>query len=326
MHICISYGIIPKIKLIKICMRNFDLNLVKVLCALIEHKNTRIASEALEISQPAISRALGRLRIIFDDELFIRTQTGLEPTPRALEIGSHLPKALDQLMLSLEDSMPFKPEEQTETITIAANDFVASWLAPLLVKKVFVQAPNVKINIVSWDSNSVANLQSGKVQIAINYFPLALPKNLVQRKIGTDDFVLAMRKSHPLDVDIATVEHLQQYPIATILIADWNDSKDFAGERLVDAGYNVNTKLRSTSINVILRTLESSDMIFPCSKYLVPYFGSNFRAIPLQKIDIFPSCEICVAMANNVRNTPMTQWLQSIIRETLDEVLCSSLQ
>lgn len=78
-------------------MKQLDLNLIRVFLVLLETKNTRIAGNKLALSQPAVSKALGRLREYFDDELFTRVHSGLKPTPRALELGERLPMIMESL-------------------------------------------------------------------------------------------------------------------------------------------------------------------------------------------------------------------------------------
>ena len=70
-----------------------DLNLLRILDALLEERSATRAGERLGLSQSAVSHALNRLRHALNDELFVRSSDGLEPTPRALQIGPRCGRA-----------------------------------------------------------------------------------------------------------------------------------------------------------------------------------------------------------------------------------------
>jgi DNA-binding transcriptional LysR family regulator len=75
-------------------MNNLDLNLLRVFDAILRERNVLRASEAINLSPSAVSHALSRMRAFFDDELFVRTVTGMEPTARALEMAPLVRDAL----------------------------------------------------------------------------------------------------------------------------------------------------------------------------------------------------------------------------------------
>ena len=82
-------------------LRQADLNLLVVFTALAEERNVTRAASRLLLSQPAVSRALQRLREMFHDDLLIRTPSGYEPTPKGKrllqELSTMLPR-LDRLL------------------------------------------------------------------------------------------------------------------------------------------------------------------------------------------------------------------------------------
>lgn len=92
-------------------LRQLDMNLLLVLKVLLEECNTRRAAEILNLSQPAISRALGRLREHFNDELFVRSRYGLTPTAKAIEIKVGLLPAIESLEQALSPQESFNPSQ-----------------------------------------------------------------------------------------------------------------------------------------------------------------------------------------------------------------------
>src|SRR3954468_22247205 len=110
-----------------------DLNLLRVLDALLDERNVTRAGDRLGLSQSAVSHALGRLRLLLDDELFVRRSTGMEPTPRALEIGPAVHTALLQMQAALAPA-GFDPATTERRFTIAAGPYGCAVLIPQVVR------------------------------------------------------------------------------------------------------------------------------------------------------------------------------------------------
>jgi len=88
-------------------LRNVDLNLLTVFDAVIRDGNLTRAAERIGMSQPAMSAALGRLRLLFGDELFTRTGHGMKPTPRALQFAGPVRQILDLVVMTLPETSRF---------------------------------------------------------------------------------------------------------------------------------------------------------------------------------------------------------------------------
>ncbi|MFA0011889.1 LysR family transcriptional regulator [Vibrio lentus] len=301
-------------------MSQLDLNLLKVLRVLIEVKNTRKASELLHISQPAVSRALSRLRDYFEDELFVRTAHGLAPTSKALEIGARLPTALDNLMFAIEGDDEFDPAQINEKVSIAINGFLAQWLAPKLIKSIVNAAPNIELHITNWEANTPSQITQGNIDIGVNYFPLNLSKQLVQQKMGTDSFVVVTRKNHPLAAKDITAEHFITYPIASQLIPSWNEVSNLTTEALRPFAIVPKVQLRSSHLNIILDTMLVTDLLFPCSKSLAVHLPSEFKYFPINDEITIPGGDFATVVSNQARRHPLQQWLNETIKK------CSSAE
>lgn len=299
-------------------MSQLDLNLLKVLRALLEVKNTRKAAYLLHLSQPAVSRCLSRLRDYFDDELFIRGSHGLEPTSKALEIGARLPAAMDMLMEAVSGGDNFDPNFYHGKVTLALNAFLAQWLAPPLIKSIVKQAPNIELHITNWESSTPALLVEGQVQVGVNYFPLDISKQLVQRRLGSEDFVVVCRKNHPLNGPAIKPEHFECYAIASLLIPSWNELRNHTAELLKHFNITPKIQLRSSHLNIILDSIEGTDLIFPCSELLAATLDENkFKILTIDPV-LFGTGSlgnIAIVVANKSRRHPLNEWLQQCITE-----------
>lgn len=302
-------------------MKQLDLNLLKVLRTLLEVKNTRKTGEILCLSQPAVSRALSRLRDHFDDELFIRSSHGLEPTAKAEEIGARLPAAMDLLMEVIEGGKDFDPSLYHGKVILAINGFIAHWLAPPLIRRIVQEAPNIEIHITNWDATTPEMICEGQVQLGVNYFPLALSKQLVQKKMGSEEFVVLCRNDHPLNVPLIKPEHFEHYPIASQLIPNWNDVKEHVGVALKPFGIPPKIQLRSSHLNIILNALDYTDMLLPCSKLLALTVADKYRAMPIDKKLLQPNGDFALVLANKSRRHPLNVWLRICVEDCVQEAI-----
>ena len=102
----------------------FDLNLLIVFDAVMQERSVTRAGSRLGLSQPAVSHALGRLRHMLKDELFVRTPEGMAPTPRAEQLAEPLRRALNDMQLALEPKV-FDPSEADRQFVVALNNYAA---------------------------------------------------------------------------------------------------------------------------------------------------------------------------------------------------------
>src|SRR5215831_13669927 len=123
-----------------------DLNLLRVFDAVMEERSVLRASQKINLSQSAVSHSLARLRELLDDELFIRTTAGMQPTARAIAMAPLVRDALRSLESAI-DSPKFEPATSTKRFTIAANDFTTMVIAPHLLRILKAEAPAIDLAI-----------------------------------------------------------------------------------------------------------------------------------------------------------------------------------
>lgn len=306
-------------------MTQLDLNLLKVLRVLLDVKNTRKAAYQLGISQPAVSRSLGRLREHFSDELFIRCAYGLEPTSKAEEIGLHLPAIMDQLSEVVAGNSEFFPQDFHGRFTIAINGFISQWIAPQLISLLSQKAPNAELNILNWENSTPELILDGSVDLGINYFPQQLSKQLVQNKIARDEFIFICRTGHPIDTNILEPHHFERYPLAQHVIPNWNDNANITVQTLKLFNINAKVQLRSNQLNTILQAIQSTDMLFPCSKFSANLLGDEYRQLKIASIFPTPSSDIALIVANKRRRHPLNLWFQNEVTQSITSVTSSRL-
>src|SRR5262245_58434475 len=144
-------------------LRQFDLNLLVALDALLTERNVTRAGERLYLSQPAMSGILARLRLLFNDELLVRVGRHLEPTALASELARPVRECVQQIEDLLSTQRAFSPETEARTFVIAASDYVVLLLLGLLVQRLTTAAPNISVRFVSLESSGADRLAMGEI-------------------------------------------------------------------------------------------------------------------------------------------------------------------
>ncbi len=129
-------------------MATFDLNLLRVLDALLREGSTVAAGRRVGLSQPAVSAALGRLRDALGDPLFVRRGPRLEATDYALSLAVPLREHLDSLQRLLSGPERFDPATAAASFRISGSDFFGEFLMPALTLTLLREAPGVRVHFV----------------------------------------------------------------------------------------------------------------------------------------------------------------------------------
>ncbi|HLK26146.1 MAG TPA: LysR family transcriptional regulator [Caulobacteraceae bacterium] len=156
-------------------LSGLDLNLLRVFDALAEERSVTRAGARLGLSQSAVSHALGRLRLMLDDPLFVRGPDGMRPTARALEIAPRLRQGLAQLQEALSPTA-FNPAATNRRFVIAAGAYAGAILMPEVLSLVRAEAPAAELRVHTVERTLGEDLESGRVDLAIGAFGRASPR------------------------------------------------------------------------------------------------------------------------------------------------------
>lgn len=192
---------------------SLDLNLLRVFDAVMEERSVLRASYRVFLSQSAVSHSLARLREMLDDELFIRTATGMQPTARATAMAPLIREALKSLEAAIE-LQKFEPSVSTKKFTIAASDFTTMVVAPRLLQILNVEAPHVDIVIRPVTRIDLAEqIDLGRIDAAIGTFSAA-PRRFNSSLLFEYDDVLITNSSRQHSK--ITTETLTQLSIVVV--------------------------------------------------------------------------------------------------------------
>jgi DNA-binding transcriptional LysR family regulator len=190
-----------------------DLNLLRVFDAIMEERSVLRASQKVFLSQSAVSHSLARLREMLDDELFVRTAGGMQPTARALAMAPLVREALKTLEAAIGPPK-FDPASSTRRFTIAANDFTTMIVAPHLLRIFNAEAPHIDIVIRPVTRIDLAEqIDLGRIDAAIGTFSDA-PQRFRSNLLFEYDDVLIANASCKLGA--MTIEQLSGLSIVVV--------------------------------------------------------------------------------------------------------------
>lgn len=175
-----------------------DLNLFVVFDVIYREGNLTRASEALHLSQPAVSHALSRLRERFDDPLFERSGKKMLPTPLAKAIIERVREGLGNLESTLSDGLVFDPAIAERTFTIAMRDVLEAKALPEIAAHLQAIAPHINIRSVQMSRRDIESaLIRGTIDFAADVL-IPVSRHVHHALIGSEDLSVMMTKDHSL--------------------------------------------------------------------------------------------------------------------------------
>ncbi|MEN5093801.1 LysR family transcriptional regulator [Pseudomonas protegens] len=193
----------------KLNVQRLDLNLLRVFDALMQEQNLSRAAVRLNLSQPAVSNALARLRRHLDEPLFLRTARGMQPTSRAQSLHIAVRQALHLLQQGLDPTAAFDPAAADPLFTLSMNDYAQARLLPALSQRLQQVAPKVRLAVRSDSADSLAAwLCAGMLDLAVDYLYFDNP-DLCYQPLLEEQLVVIGRAGHPAftpELDLAAYQ------------------------------------------------------------------------------------------------------------------------
>lgn len=181
----------------KLNLRSVDLNLLIVFDALMESSKLSLAAEHLGMSQPAVSAALQRLRATFKDDLFIRSRSGMLPTPRAQALHPDIREALQLVRRAMASQAAFDPALAERSFTILGDAFFESAMVGSLLNRLTESAPGIRIETASiTQSDPLQSLRSLNADLLLDYDKLSSPQ-IMAEQFGEETLVVIAAREHP---------------------------------------------------------------------------------------------------------------------------------
>lgn len=258
-------------------LAGIDLNLLVVLEALLAEASVTRAARRVGLSQPATSHALGRLRALLGDALFVRTPQGLRTTPRAEELRAPLAAALEAVRRTLAGPAPFDPRTSTRTFTLACADLAAFVLLPPLLARLAEAGPEVNVVLRPVAVADVARqLGDGELDLFLGTADRAFDA-LHAQPLFRERFLTLVRKGHPatrrrLDLDaFCAVPHL--------LVAPRGTPGSYVDTRLAELGRSRRVVLTLPQFLVAPHVVAATDLAWVAPERMVKSYSGSLPVV-----------------------------------------------
>lgn len=193
-------------------LRTVDLNLLTVFDAVMQEQNITRAAQSLGMSQPAVSNAVARLKLMFNDELFVRYGRGIQPTARAYQLFASVRQALQLVQNELPGS-GFEPLSSERVFHLCVCSPLDNYLTSIIYNKVEAIAPNINLIFKSClNQNTEHQLRYQETEFVLGYEEFRRPEFSCV-PLFKDEMVLVASKNHPringplLESDVYNEQH-----------------------------------------------------------------------------------------------------------------------
>lgn len=293
-----------------------DLNLLVHLQALLEEGSVAGAAKRMSVTQPAMSRALDRLRALFEDPLLVRGGRGMLTTARADSLRGPLDRVLGAARRLVEPP-EFTPAQLRARLRLGVTDYSALLLLPSLICRLRREAPALELCVEGWGSGSPIRLERGELDLALHAVE-EMPAGVYRRRLFSDRYCCIVRTSHPLARGGLTLERYLELPHAAVAGGANGDSKDPVVEALRQSGHERPTALRLASLQAAPAIVAASDLALTLPRRLAERFaasgGIEIHELPLAVAPF----GLHLVWHERSHHDPLHTWLRELLRGMFD--------
>ncbi len=300
-------------------IKNKDLNLLLLFKVLYEEQNLSSAAVRLNLSQPALSHKLNKLRHEFADPLFVRAARGLTPTPKAISLSAEILPLVSSLEGFYQHQSGTDFLTQADRLVIYSTDYIESLLLPKLLSVLAEHAPQVQL-VMRHTQGTLPKqqLERGDCDLAVAGFYRDLPESFYQQKLQTEDFVVLMRSEHPLAQHRLSLDtYCQARHIVTTLTGDLDGLVD---QELAKSGLKRRVCAGLSGFLSPAHVVAKNDLLLTCltsvadiAQQAMPDLRVKACPLPL------PQVQISQIWHSRTQDDPLRRWLRQQIHQLLTQ-------
>ena len=266
-------------------LESLDLNLLLSLHWILTERNITAAASKIGVSQPAASRALSRLREIFEDPLLVRAGNEMAPTRMGEKLQPVVAHAVERCRDVLKITDTFDPASQSGQFRVACVDYVGVLVAAAWAKAICPTAPDLELDVINPSLEVSRELVSGKIDLIIlpDLALLNLPASLdidqfVRRKILSQRYMCAVRKKHPIAKQKLTLKQFLSHD--HVLVTPEGARTGIVDRMLSEKGKTRKIAYRTSSFLLALPIVKRTDCIITAPESLLQLEAENFQISP----------------------------------------------
>lgn len=297
--------------------RQLDLNLLRVLCAIYRSGSVTEAGRQLALSQPATSNALARLRAFFEDDLFVRSARGLNPTRKAQRIVPAVIAQLNTLEFTVMSSERFEASGSSIHWRLSLSDLGEMMFLPLLAQAFRDQSPRSQVSNVSVDAlQAGAALDAHDIDLAIGILSPS-HKSIASEQLFQERFVAITTSGwRPDKYHNGASLSVRQLAAASLAVA--SPAETFHGSvdlMLTKLKLNDRIVLRARHYGALPELVTHSDLmaIVPLmyANSLAPRYAVRIWELPEQ----MPHYDVSMLWHQAATHDLAHTWLRSLVRQ-----------
>ena len=293
----------------------FDLNLFVIMNSIYTEGSLTKAAEVVGITQPAVSNALSRLREKFDDDLFVRTGSGMVPTQKTENIIKDIQNALQLMQKSVNEPDEFNPATSQKTFRISLGDINEGRILAILISKIEQQAPNIKLECYYTARGQVPHaLATNELSFAVDPF-IPNSKDTNSTKVFSDKFVIAHRANHPVS-KITEITLDEVLKLKYINISNRKRGASVVEMEMQKMQLQPEIALRAQHYLVTPEIVRSTDLCLLCSETFAKKHGLSYVNLPFD----VPPLEQYLIWHKSDDNDGSHIWMRELIAESFQEV------
>lgn len=295
-------------------VRDLDFNLIAVFDNLWRTHSVGETAVQLGTTQSAVSRALARLRVHFDDQLFVKTNNRMLPTTKA----DHLAPTVAQIMSLIRDSLlseiGFDPHRVSKVINVSVADIGEMVLMPELYKALREEAPNCELRTVPLDLDRLRHsLESGAVDLVVHSWP-PRSKEIMQQLLFTETFAIVAHPQSPLKSPISAKQYASM-DHATFLASD---STQFLDNFLAKHEIHRRVRIRTPHLVAVLELVSRfQGLVATVPASLAAVYQTRGLVKVLTSDFPLPTLKVHQYWHRRFDKEPFSMWLRGVMRQTV---------
>ncbi|WPN45916.1 MULTISPECIES: LysR family transcriptional regulator [unclassified Pseudomonas] len=300
-------------------LRKLDMQDLMVFVAVFERNNVTDVSERLCVSQSTVSYCLKKLRNCFDDELFINTRSGMQPTDKAGTMYPHILRILDSINLCHAGSPTFDPTLRSVTFNLCAPEYFEQLILPRLLKRFALAELPVTVNMHKLDADiPVDALRDGRLDLVICFGPNFHRNHadLKSRTLLEDDLVCVFdKRATPLEhLNLqAYVERRHVFP------TPWTSTTNMVDGWLAQQGQRRQIVARANSYSAALKMIASTDFILTLPRRIQQLLATDAAFNHCEAPDGLPGFSLDMQWRQNLDQDDANRWLREQVIQACTE-------
>jgi DNA-binding transcriptional LysR family regulator len=303
-----------------------DTYLLRVLVSLLTERNlTRVATR-MNQTQPAISAALRKLRLVFNDELLVRSGNAMVPTPRGMEVLETARGALSEIDRLFTAGEQFEPLTTQQLFKIGCPDYLSTVFMAGVAKALRRDAPNARLMVhplgPGYDFEEA--LANGELDVVIGNWPEP-PEHLHTAPLLEDDVVVLMDRSNPLARSPMTREQYLHAPHVVPLPYS-SSHRGVIDKYLATHRLTRNARMVVPFFSMAPNMLPGTDLIFTISRHFAEHYACT---LPLTVVPCpieYPRMRFYQIWHGRNQRAPAQRWFRRVLKEVADRMLVSPHQ